>query len=78
MSERDPDAETDDPRVCFCMKVPLSVLRRAIAEGARTVGELSERTGAGTGCGTCRFDLFELLAREPAPPPGPEDPTRRD
>ena len=44
---------------CVCREVPLSVVARA-AEALRAAGVvvtldgLSERTGAGTGCGTCR------------------------
>ncbi len=58
-----PDAATEDqgPRVCVCMKVHVSTLRRAFRAGARTVEELSQATRAGTGCGTCRMDLMELL-----------------
>lgn len=44
---------------CVCREVPLSVVARA-AEAMRAAGidvtldALSDRTGAGTGCGTCR------------------------
>ena len=57
------DATPQDqgPRVCVCMKVHARTLRRAFRAGARSVEELSQATRAGTGCGTCRMDLLELL-----------------
>jgi NAD(P)H-nitrite reductase large subunit len=57
-----PEPTDADPRICYCMKVHRSTLLRAIAAGAATVADLQERTRAGTGCGTCRFDLLQLLA----------------
>ncbi len=52
----------DDPRICYCMKVHKKTLLAAIAAGARTLSALQEHTRAGTGCGTCRIDLLQLLA----------------
>lgn len=51
-----------NPRICFCMKVHRQTLLEAIRAGARTLAELQTRTRAGTGCGTCRIDLLQLLA----------------
>ena len=57
-----------DRLVCTCHKVNESRLCDAIGAGACTVEALGEATKAGTGCGSCRGDLAQLLARQ-APPP---------
>lgn len=54
-------ATTDDPLVCFCMRVRQRTLVEAIARGAHTLEALQAATRAGTGCGTCRIDLLVLL-----------------
>ena len=56
-------------RICVCMKVHAGTLRRAIQAGARSLEDLGHTTMAGTGCGTCRTDLQELLGEG-----GVEDP----
>lgn len=56
--EPDPD---EDPRICYCMKVHRQTLLAAIRAGADTVEALRQATRAGTGCGTCRSELLELL-----------------
>ena len=58
-----PEAAPEDqgPRVCVCMKVHTRTLREAFRAGARSVEEVGQATRAGTGCGTCRMDLMELL-----------------
>ncbi len=38
-------------------------LIEAILAGADSVAALADVTGAGLGCGTCRFDLLDLIAR---------------
>jgi nitrite reductase (NADH) large subunit len=57
-----------DRQVCNCRKVTESRLRIAIAEGATTVDDLCNATGAGTGCGSCKGELAELIARQDAKP----------
>lgn len=54
------------PRVCYCMHVHEATIRRAIRSGVTEVEELRARTRAGTGCGTCRFDLITMLLEEDA------------
>jgi NAD(P)H-nitrite reductase large subunit len=56
---RPDDLATD--KICYCMRVHEATLRRAIAAGARDLHTLAAWTRAGTGCGTCRIDLLELL-----------------
>ena len=57
-----------DRLVCNCHKVTESRLCEAIAAGAGTVEALGELTKAGTGCGSCKRELVQLLAKQ-APPP---------
>lgn len=47
--------------VCTCNLVDESRIREAMDGGASTVQEIGERTKAGTGCGTCRPRIAELL-----------------
>ena len=51
----------DNPRICHCWHVQLRRIEAAIDAGATTVQAIGAVTRAGTGCGTCRFDLEELL-----------------
>lgn len=51
-----------DALVCTCHKVTESALRQAIADGADSVRTLGEVTKAGTGCGSCKGHLGQLLA----------------
>jgi len=52
----------DDPLGCLCGRVSEGENVAAIAAGARTVSEVSARTGSGTACGDCAEDVEELLA----------------
>ena len=56
--------EGEGLRICICMKVHARTLRLAVRAGARSVEDLGETTRAGTGCGTCKTDLQELLDEE--------------
>lgn len=72
-------ADADGVMVCFCMKVREGVLRTAMAAGARDLAALAEHTRAGTGCGTCRSELLQLLAEiPPLVPPAPSPSQRPD
>ena len=58
-----PDRPTGDSlTVCHCMLVGLATIRTAIDAGAESIAEIQNVTRACLGCGTCRFDLYELLA----------------
>ena len=46
--------------VCMCMTVTEAEIRACVHAGARTVEEVSERSGAGTGCGGC-LETVDLL-----------------
>lgn len=48
--------------ICHCKQVDYITIRKAMIEGARTVEEIKEKTGAGTVCGGCVGDIEEILA----------------
>jgi nitrite reductase (NADH) large subunit len=48
--------------VCTCHKVSDGALREAIAGGADSVAALGETTKAGTGCGSCKSELAQLIS----------------
>jgi nitrite reductase (NADH) large subunit len=48
--------------VCNCHKLSDSVLCEAIANGADSVAALGEATRAGTGCGSCKTELAQLIS----------------
>jgi nitrite reductase (NADH) large subunit len=54
------------------MKVHARTLLAAIAAGAHDLATLQQRTRAGTGCGTCRIDLLQILARHAPAGTGPK------
>ncbi|CAB4243366.1 Nitrite reductase, large subunit [Methylacidimicrobium sp. AP8] len=60
-------------RVCFCNSVSRKEIRQAVAAGCRTLRAVSERTRAGTGCGSCKTEVEKLL-QEFLGAPAEEDP----
>ena len=52
--------------VCSCNNVGADNLRQAIGAGCGTFKELCTATGAGTGCGSCRPEVQQILAAEMA------------
>lgn len=61
-----PDAAT----VCTCMGVTCGALKRAAREGCENAEALSQATGAGTVCGSCRPLLSTLTDPLPEEPEG--------
>lgn len=47
--------------ICICNAVTEKAIRDAVHDGARSVMDLSLRTGASTQCGTCRDLIREIL-----------------
>jgi len=47
--------------VCLCKVASDKDVKAAISEGARTVDQVGEACGAGTGCGACRPMIHEML-----------------
>jgi bacterioferritin-associated ferredoxin len=48
--------------VCICAAVPDNEIRSCVADGARTVEEVGDACGAGTGCGSCHDRIDALLS----------------
>lgn len=48
--------------ICHCKQVDYITIRKAMIQGARTVDEIKEMTGAGTGCGRCIDEIEKILA----------------
>lgn len=51
-----------DRIICHCKQVSYIDIRKAMISGARTVDEIKEITGAGTGCGRCISEIEKILA----------------
>jgi nitrite reductase (NADH) large subunit len=49
--------------VCNCHKLSEAAIVEAIAAGAESVAAIGEATRAGTGCGSCKVELAELVAK---------------
>ena len=47
--------------VCLCKVATDTDVKSAIADGARTVEDVGDACGAGTGCGACRPQIHEML-----------------
>jgi assimilatory nitrate reductase electron transfer subunit len=56
------DPLAPDATVCWCNGVTAGTIAEAAADGAATVEEIGACTRAGTGCGTCRGRIQEVLA----------------
>ena len=52
--------------VCICHPTSNRDVDSVIDEGARTIEEIGQRCGAGTGCGACVDDLRERLSAKGA------------
>jgi bacterioferritin-associated ferredoxin len=48
--------------VCHCERVGRAAVEAAIGAGATSVGEVTERCGAGGDCGSCWSTIEALLA----------------
>jgi bacterioferritin-associated ferredoxin len=50
--------------VCICARVRECEVRTAVRCGARTEETVGDACGAGTGCGSCRDRIGDLIAEE--------------
>jgi assimilatory nitrate reductase catalytic subunit len=50
------------PIVCACRGVRSARIEQAIAAGAKDIEAVSESTGAGAACGSCRPEIVRLLS----------------
>lgn len=48
--------------ICHCKQVSYIDIRKAMVQGARTVKDIQEMTGAGTGCGNCIKDIEKIVS----------------
>ncbi|MGL4336978.1 MAG: (2Fe-2S)-binding protein [Turicibacter sp.] len=48
--------------ICHCKQVDYIAIRKAMIAGARTIEDIKEATGAGTGCGRCVGEIEKILA----------------
>lgn len=51
-----------DKIICHCKNVSYIDIRKAMINGARTLDEIKELTGASTGCGRCAGEIEKILA----------------
>lgn len=52
---------------CICSAATESEVRHCVRSGARSVEEIGDACGAGTGCGSCLNSLDVLLVTTTAP-----------
>ncbi len=50
--------------VCHCRGTTDREVRRAVQEGASSLGEVGRHCGAATGCGGCAGTVLEILGSE--------------
>lgn len=50
-----------DKIVCYCQNVTNGMIKEAIDNGARTLEDVQEATGAGTVCGACLENVQHLV-----------------
>ncbi|WP_437625079.1 (2Fe-2S)-binding protein [Sorangium sp. So ce321] len=55
--------------VCLCMGVCDREIREAMNEGACSVSQVMDCTGAGTRCGSCRPTIAKLVGEDEAVAP---------
>ena len=48
--------------ICHCKNIDYITIRKAMIQGARTLDEIKEMTGAATGCGKCAEEIEMILA----------------
>ena len=60
-----PDRAAESPGgiICNCHQVSEATLHENIRAGCRSLADLASRTGAGTGCGSCRGQLAAMLTK---------------
>lgn len=48
---------------CMCHAVTVTEVEDAVLDGARSIEDIGEATGAGTGCGCCHNRLLTITRR---------------
>lgn len=54
----------DNEIICNCLQVDYITIKEAIGNGANTVQDIAEATGATTACGGCTGRVEEILEAE--------------
>ena len=49
--------------VCYCLNISEADIVKAVNEGAKTLEEVQDVTGAGTACGSCLGQIEEIIAK---------------
>lgn len=49
--------------VCYCLNISEADIVKAVNEGATTLEEVQDVTGAGTACGSCIAEIEEIIAK---------------
>lgn len=52
---------SDEKVICTCMDVTAGAIKEAFKNGARTVKDIQDATGAGTICGACLDEIEHLI-----------------
>lgn len=47
--------------ICYCLNVNEDDIKEAISQGANSVDDIKEATGAGTACGSCIKRIDKIL-----------------
>lgn len=47
--------------ICYCLNVNEDEIKTAISDGAETLDDIKEATGAGTACGACTKRIEKVL-----------------
>ena len=50
-----------DDIVCNCMSITKGMIKEAVENGAKTLEDVQEQTGASTVCGACLEDVQRLV-----------------
>lgn len=55
---------SDQDLICICMTVTRGEIKKAIADGAKSIDELKNTLFCCTGCGTCEGRVQKILDEE--------------
>jgi bacterioferritin-associated ferredoxin len=56
--------EIETEVVCYCSGTNKQQIEALIAEGVVDLDRISRITGAGSGCGSCEYDLQQMLPKQ--------------
>jgi nitrite reductase (NADH) large subunit len=67
LTHQHPRLWADDAMVCQCLQVSCGTIRNAIQSGCTSIPQVMAYTTAGSGCGSCKPLLAQLLTQKPEP-----------